>query len=316
MKSLKEFIFEAEKNKTAIGHFNICDLVGLKAIFESARELKYPVIIGVSEGERDFIGVKQIAALIKSLREEYDFPIFLNADHTRSLEKIKQVVNAGFDSAIFDASEFSLEENIKKTKEAAEYVKSANPNFLIEGELGYIGSGSVLLKEIPVGAAVKPEDFTKPEQAARFVKETGVDLLAPAVGNIHGIIIARESIQAQSDADETQTNSVRNIIFNGVNSDNPALDIQRIKKIKSAVNIPLILHGGSGIKNEDFLLAIDAGISIIHINTEFRLAWRKGIEKALLEKSEEIAPYKLLSIVVEEIKNIAKQRLKLFNKRI
>lgn len=290
MKSLIEIIKQAESNKIAIGHFNVSDLTALKAIFEVARGLNFPVIIGVSEGERDFIGIKQIAALIKSLRDEYDYPIFLNADHTHSLEKLKQVVEAGFDAAVFDASKFAFKENIKKTKEAVEYVKSVNPNFLLEGELGYIGSGSTLLKEIPAGAAIKPEDLTKPDEAAQFIKETGIDLFAPAVGNLHGIIAGAEG--------------------------NPALNIQRISEIKSAVNIPLVLHGGSGIKDEDFILSIDAGISIIHINTELRLAWRKGMEKALKENPGEITPYKLLPIVIEEIKYVVEQRLKLFNRLI
>lgn len=288
MKNLKEIIQEAEKNKLAIGHFNISDPAGLKAVFEAAKNLQLPIIVGVSEGERDFIGTKQIAALIKSLRDEYNYPIYLNADHTHSLEKLKEVVEVGFDAAVFDASEFPLEENIKKTKEAVEYAKSVNPDFLIEGELGYIGSGSVLLKEIPAGAAVKPEDFTKPEEAVQFIKETGVDLLAPAVGNIHGI----------------------------VSGGNPKLDIERIKQIKSASSVPLVLHGGSGIKDEEFLAAIDAGISIIHINTELRLAWRQGIEKALSENPEETTPYKLLPTVVEEIKKVVEQKLKLFNRLI
>ena len=287
MKQLLEIIQEAENNKTAIGHFNVSDIVGLKAVFEVARGLQLPIIIGVSEGERDFIGVRQIVALIKSLREEYNYPIFLNADHTKSLEKIKEALGAGFDAAVFDASEFPLEENIKKTREAVEYVKSVNPDFLIEGELGYIGFGSVLLKEIPIGAAVKPEDFTKPEEASRFIKETGIDLLAPAVGNIHGIL---------KDAPQ------------------PDLNIERIKEIKKAVGVPLVLHGGSGIKNEDLSAAIGAGISIIHINTELRIAWRVGMDRALKENPEEIVPYKLLSIPFEEIKKVVSGKLRLFNK--
>ena len=286
MKNLKEIIQEAEKNKLAIGHFNISDLAGLKAVFEVSHSFNLPVIIGVSEGERDFIGVKQIAALIKSLREEYDYPIFLNADHTHSLEKIKEAVEAGFDAAVFDASEFPLEENIKKTREAVEYVKSVNSNILVEGELGYIGSGSTILKEIPEGVAIKPEDLTKPEEASRFIKETGVDIFAPAVGNLHGIVSTGE----------------------------PDIDIQRIKDIKKATGVPLVLHGGSGIPDNEILAAIDAGVSIIHINTELRLAWRQGVEKAFKENPEEITPYKLLPTAVEEIKKVVEQKLKLFNR--
>jgi ketose-bisphosphate aldolase len=288
MKPLRKIIQEAEKNKTAIGHFNISDTTALKAVFEGAKTLGIPVIIGVSEGEREFIGTRQATALIKSLRDEFDYSIYLNADHTKSLEKLKEAVEAGFDSAVFDMSESPLEENIKKTKEAVEYAKSIRPDFLIEGELGYIGSGSIVLKEIPIGAAIKLEDLTKPEEAARFVKETGVDLLAPAVGNIHGIL--RDAPQ-------------------------PNLNIERIKEIKNAVAIPLVLHGGSGIKDEELLAAMDAGISIIHINTELRIAWRKGIEKALMENPEETTPYKLLPFAVEEIKKVVLNKLKLFNRQ-
>lgn len=286
MKSLIETIKQAENNKVAVGHFNVSDTTALKAIFEAGRGLDLPVIIGVSEGERNFIGLKQVAALVKSLRDEYGYPIYLNADHTYSPQKVKEAVDAGFDAAVFDASELPIEENIKKTKEVVGYVKSVNPDFLIEGELGYIGSGSTMLKEIPEGAAVKLEDLTKPEQAAEFVKQTGVDLLAPAVGNLHGILA-------------------------GVG--NPALNIERISEIKKAVNVPLVLHGGSGIKDEDFVAAIKAGVSIIHINTELRLAWRRGLEKAFREKPDEIVPYKLLLGAVDEIKKVVYDRLRLFN---
>jgi fructose-bisphosphate aldolase class II len=203
------------------------------------------------------------------------------------LEKIKEAVEAGFDSVHFDGGKLPFEENIKKTKEVVEYVKSVNPEILVEAELGYLGSSSVILREIPKDATIKKEDLTKPEKAARFVKETKVDLLAPAVGNIHGMF---------------------------KNAPNPSLDIGRIKEIREVSGAPLVLHGGSGIVDDDFLQAINAGISIIHINTELRLAWREGMDKALKENPEEIVPYKLLPIVVEEIRKAAYNRLKLFNK--
>ena len=145
----------------------------------------------------------------------------------------------------------------------------------------------MILKEIPKGAAIKEQDLTKPEEAARFVKETGVDMLAPAVGNIHGMF---------------------------KNAPNPRLNIKRIQEIKSAVQVPLVLHGGSGISDEDFLAAIDAGINIIHINTEIRVAWRQGLEKGLTEKPEEVAPYKLMQPSLDEIKKVVYNRLALFNR--
>src|SRR3989344_4170036 len=120
MKNLKEIIKNAEKNKVAIGHFNISECVALKGIFKAAQELNLPVIIGVSEGEREFIGIKRAALMVKSLREEFSYPIFINADHTKSLDKIKEAVEAGFDAVMFDASQLSIEENIKETKKVVE----------------------------------------------------------------------------------------------------------------------------------------------------------------------------------------------------
>ncbi len=287
MKTLKQIIQEAESNKKAIGHFNISECAALKGIFQSAQELNVPVIIGVSEGERDFIGIKRITAIIKSIREEFNYPIFLNADHTHSLEKIKEAVGAGFDAVLFDGGKLLFEENIKKTKEVVEYVKSVNPEILVEGELGYLGGSSIILKEIPKDAAMKPEDLTDPEEAMRFVKETGIDLLAPAVGNIHGMF---------------------------KNAPNPSIDIERIGKLRNMAGVPIVLHGGSGIIDEEFTKAINAGISVIHINTEIRLSWRNGIERALKEMPEEVVPYKLLPIVIKEIKNAVDKRMKLFSK--
>ena len=320
MKNLIEIIKEAEVNKIAIGHFNISDIAGLKAVFEAAYKLRLPVIIGVSEGEGDFIGRRQIAALVKSLKEEYNYPIFLNADHTKSLEKIKEAVEAGFDSVMFDGSNLSLEENIKKTKSIVGYVKSVNSEILVEGEIGYIKGSSTILKASEV--FIKQENLASSQEAKQFVKETNIDLLAPAVGNIHGILLA--SARTQINADYTQIDA-DNISVNQRSNQresasmiymNPSLDIQRIRDIKRAVEIPLVLHGGSGIKDGEILAAIDAGISIVHINTELRLAWRKALEEAFKEKPEEIVPYKLLPKAVEEIKKVVERKLRLFNRSI
>jgi len=291
MKSLLQLINHAQKRKIAVGHFNIAETSMLKAIFGAPKDLGVPVIIGTSEGEAGFIGRRQAAALVRSLREEYKFPIFLNSDHTHNFEEVKKAVAVGYDAILFDGGMLPLAENIKQTKKVVEYVRSKvkgqRSKVIVEGELGNIGSGSMIRKELPKGAAIRPEDLTRAEEAFRFVKATGVDMLAPAVGNLHGMF---------KDAPE------------------PALDIERIRDIKKAVKIPLVLHGGSGNTDQDFLAAIDAGVNIVHISTELRVAWRKGLERSLRENHEEIAPYKLLSRPVEEVTDAAKKRLALFNK--
>jgi fructose-bisphosphate aldolase class II len=298
MKNLSDLIKQAENKKTAIGHFNISDSVALRAIYEAAQELSVPVIIGTSEGEARFLERNIAAAMVKRLRDDNDFPIFINSDHTHSLEEVEKAVSAGYDAIIFDASKFSFEENIKQTKQAVEYIKSKSKNILVEGELGYLGDSSKILKSLPDGVAVRPEDLTKPEDAVRFVNETGIDLLAPAVGNRHGILLS--SNQAGGELKSVKKH----------------LDISRIKAIKDAVKIPLVLHGGSDTVDEDFTAAINAGISIIHINTEIRVAWKNALEKSLKQNEEEIAPYKLLEPSLEAIKSVVKSRLQLFNKFI
>lgn len=117
MQTLRDVLQQAQQRGVAVGHFNISDLVLLKAVFESAQELRVPVIVGASEGERAFMGVRQIAALVKSLREEFNFPIFLNADHTHSLAKAEEAAKAGFDAIVFDLSALPVEENVRQTKE-------------------------------------------------------------------------------------------------------------------------------------------------------------------------------------------------------
>src|SRR5258708_1929 len=155
MKSLREVLSDCDANRVAIGHFNISELATLRGIFSAALELskdqnaQIPILIGVSEGEREFIGVKSVAMLIRSMREEHDYPIFLNADHTHSLEKVKEAAEAGFDEILFDGSALPMEENIKQTREAVRIIRSINRDIVIEGEIGYIGSSSEVVAKRP-----------------------------------------------------------------------------------------------------------------------------------------------------------------------
>src|SRR3989338_2464614 len=132
VKSLRETVAEAREKGVAVGHFNISNTEGLWAVFKAAQSLNVPVIIGVSEGERDFVGVRQAAALVKSLREEFDYPVYLNADHTYSFERVKEAIDAGFDSVIFDGAKLSFEENVKITKQCVEYARACGTDVLVE----------------------------------------------------------------------------------------------------------------------------------------------------------------------------------------
>jgi fructose-bisphosphate aldolase, class II len=283
---LKSLLEKAQSDRVAVGHFNISDWILLRAIFTAARELKVPVIVGTSEGERAFLGVTQVAALVSSLREEYGFPIFLNADHTHSLDSAIAAANAGFDAIVYDLSALPFEENIKQTKQAVEALKSINPAILVEGEIGNIGTGSEIHESLPD----QSKELTTPEEAKQYVESTGVDILAPAVGNMHGM--------------------VETMVQGGVKK---RLDLTRIREIKKASGSLLTLHGGSGTKDQDLREAIAAGINIIHINTELRVAWRRGLEDALAKKPREIVPYKLLPSAEASIKQVVLARLQLFN---
>lgn len=288
MKCLKDFLAQAQKSKVAIGHFNVADLVVLKAVFDGARELKVPLVVGVSEGERDFIGVRQIAALVRSLREEFDFPIFLNADHTHTLAKALEAAKAGFDAIVFDLSALPFDENVRRTREAVEALKTIHPAILVEGEIGDIGTGSEIHRQAPDLS----KGLTSPAEAKQFVDATKVDILAPAVGNMHGML--ESMVQGKT---------------------KKRLDINRIAQIKNAAQIPLTLHGGSGTDDEDFKRAIDAGITMIHINTEIRVAWRRGLLDGLTQHPDEVVPYKVLPFAVDTVKQVAASRLRLFNEK-
>jgi len=288
MDSLRHILEQAQKNGVAVGHFNVADLVLLKAVFAAAQELRVPVMVGASEGERAFMGTRQIAALVLSLREEFDFPIFLNADHTHSLEKALEAAKAGFDSIVFDLSALPFEENVRQTKEAIEKLKAINSAILVEGEIGDIGTGS----EIHEKARDLSKGLTTAAEAKRFVESSGIDILAPAVGNMHGML--KSMVEG-----ETRKH----------------LDMERIAEIKSATGVPLTLHGGSGTDDGDLRKAIAAGINIIHINTELRVAWRRGLEEGLAKRRDEVVPYKILPFALESVKQVVLSRLKLFNNR-
>ncbi len=269
----------AERAHQAVGHFNVANFEMLKAVAAVAARRGAPVVIGTSEGEREYLGLPQAVALVRS------YGLYLNADHTRELAGVRAAAEAGYDMVIFDAAGNPLEENIRLTREATAVARRIKPDIIVEGELGYIGTSSAVLDAVPEGAIIREEDMPTPDDARRFVEETGVDALAPAVGNIHGIMR---------------------------NAQNPALSIERIRAIREAVSVPLVLHGGSGISDEDMRAAVAAGISVVHVSSELRLAWRNALERALGENKDELAPYRIMGSVVEAMEALVAEKLTLF----
>jgi fructose-bisphosphate aldolase class II len=289
MDALRNVLTRLQQQGAALGHFNVADLVLLQAVVAAAVEVRVPVMVGASEGERDFLGTHELAALVKVMRGEHDVPIFLNADHTHSLAKAVEAARAGFDSVVIDFSALPFDQNVSRTKETVEAIKAINPAILAEGEIGDIGTGS----EIHQTVDNEFGNLTTPEEARQFVDSTAIDILAPAVGNMHGML---ESMV------EGKTKK--------------HLNIERIAQIKKAVGVFLTLHGGSGTDDEDFLRAIAAGINIIHINTELRVAWRRSLEGSLTSQRNEVVPYKILPPVVESVKQVVTSRLKLFTAQL
>ncbi|HEY6019023.1 MAG TPA: class II fructose-bisphosphate aldolase [Candidatus Paceibacterota bacterium] len=286
MQTLRAAIADFKKQGKAIGHFNISDSNQLHALAQASLETKLPVIVGLSEGEREFFPISHAKAIIDVYRSK-GLQMYLNADHTYSVEKAKKAIDDGVDSIVVDGAKLSMEENIKFVREVVKYARSKKGMFgggrdiVVEGELGYIGQSSSLHDELPEGVSL--ENLTTPEDAKKLVTAGGLDALAPAVGNVHGML--------KSAAE-------------------PRLHPDRVKAIVDAVSVPLVLHGASGNTEQDIKDCIKAGIAVVHINTELRVLYRDSLRETL--KGDETTPYKFLAPSVEAMKSYVAGKLKLF----
>lgn len=289
MNTLMDALQDAGRRGVALGHFNVSDLSMVNRIVAVARELATPVLIGVSEGERDFMGVHQIAAVIRSIREKQALPVFLNADHTHDMSRAVEAAEAGFDMIVFDGSALPFEENVERTRQAVAAIKRANPSTLVEGELGYLGSSSTLHDKLPDDLS----PLTSADEAQRFVQMTGVDVLAPAVGSMHGMLRSPDGGAWQQ-----------------------KLDLERIRLISASTPAFLTLHGGSGTPNDVLSAAVQAGIRVVHINTELRVAWRRGLEQALAAHPEEIVPYRLLPAALTPLAEVVREHLEVLGSSV
>jgi fructose-bisphosphate aldolase class II len=208
--------------------------------------------------------------------------MFLNADHTYSIEKVQRAISAGVDSVVVDGAKLSFEENVRMLATCVKYARASGHDVVMEGELGYIGQSSKPLDALPEGVSL--ENLTTPEDAKKLIEGSGADCLAPAVGNVHGML---------------------------KNAKEPKLHPERVKEIADTLGMPLVLHGASGNSEEEIVECIKAGVAIVHINTELRVLYRTSLKESL-GASEEVAPYKFLAEPVEKMKDFIAGKLRVF----
>ena len=280
----KEILKKAQDEKYAIGSFNFSTAEILKAIVAAAKETNSPAIVSTSQKEADFVGIREAAALVEAWRQATKLPLILNLDHGKDQEEIRKAIAAGYNAIHFDGSSFDYKENVRQTNKVVKYIREVEKTFdcsiLVEGELGYLRGSSAINDHV---LEIKPEDLTSPEQALDFVEKTGIDSLAVVIGNAHGIFTKSEE----------------------------KLDLERLSQIKEAVGDRefLVLHGGSGIPENDVRKAIESGIVKVNVNTELRIAYKESIEKELKDKPKETTPYKILSPALDAVKKVVKEKM-------
>ncbi len=281
--SLNSYLNRATSEGWAVPHFNVSNLEQLRGVVAAAAALRAPVMIGTSEGERIIFTPEAAVALVRAYAKKFDVPLFLNADHTKSVIAAKIAIDAGYPSIHIDLSKLPFSENVAGTLEVVRYARRAGREISVEGELGAMATDSSTVYKGKI--KVDPRSFTSPEQALEFCHKTGVDRLAPAVGNYHGL-------------SETKKN----------------LDINRIKNLRAKLrkNVALALHGGSGSGDAILKKAISAGIANIHISTELRVAYTKTLRDTLKKNPDEVIPYKLTVPATDAVKKRAMEFITLF----
>lgn len=272
----KEILQHAHENNYGVGAFNVNNMEIVQAIIEAAEETKSPVILQASQGGLQYAGVEYIAELGKVAARNASVPVAIHLDHGTDFEQVVKCVRHGFTSIMIDGSKHDFEENIAITNKVLEVCEPIGVS--VEAELGKIGG-----TEDDITVAEKDATFTDPQEAKEFVERTGVDSLAIAVGTAHGVYKGK-----------------------------PELDFDRIKTIKETLNMPLVLHGSSGVAAEDIQKAVSLGINKINIDTDLRLAFSKAIHDFVAENPDVIDPRKIIGPAREAMKEKVKEKMILF----
>jgi fructose-bisphosphate aldolase class II len=275
--SMKEMLIKGKENGYAVGQFNINNLEYIQAFLQAAEEEKSPIILGVSEGAGRYMGgFKVIVAMVESLMEEYGttVPVAIHLDHGSSFEKCAEAIHAGFSSVMIDASSKPLEENIATTKKVVELAHIHGVS--VEAELGTVGGQE---DDVIAEGVI----YADPAECKQLVTETGIDCLAPALGSVHG------PYQGE-----------------------PNLGFAEMEEISEMIDLPLVLHGGTGIPLKDIQRSISLGTAKINVNTENQIVQAKVIREYLAENTEDYDPRSYMGPGREAIKAAAIGKMREF----
>ena len=277
---MKELLSDARKNKYAIAAFEYWSLDSAQAIASAAAELDQTIIFQVGPLECDFAGIGNLVQIAKMVTEQYKITAALHLDHGDTLELVEEAIKNGFTSVMIDASDKPFEENISITKKAVEMASKAGVS--VEGELGKILGNE---GNMETSQDLSEEDYqTDPQQAAEYVQRTGIDALAVAIGSAHGFYVKA-----------------------------PKLNIRRLDEINKSVSIPLVLHGGTGINDEQIRQSINHGISKINICTEFVAAYGKQYSATQNEQGFKYSIPSLFAPSQKAGKQVVTNKIELFS---
>lgn len=269
----KELLLHAQKNGYAVPAFNCHNLETIQVIVETANELRSPVIIAGTPGTFDYAGRDYIQSIVETAAKKYNIPIVLHLDHHTKIEDIEASLKLGTKSVMIDASHHSYDENIAIVKKVVELTHKFDAT--VEAELGILGG-----QEDDLVVNEKDSKYTNPQQAVDFVKKTGIDSLAVAIGTAHGLY-----------------------------KEDPKLDFERLKEIRSLVTIPLVLHGASGVPEEAVKKAISLGITKVNIATELKIPFSHKLREYLVTHPEENDPRKYMKDAKKAMAEVVKEKI-------
>jgi fructose-bisphosphate aldolase class II len=271
----KELLDKAHEGGYAVGAFNVNTMEQCQAIIAAAEETRSPVIIQASQGGLKYAGVKMISAMVKALAEDTDIPVALHLDHGTDFKQIMLCLRHGFTSVMIDASKLPLQGNIDTTKKVCEIAHAVGVS--VEAEIGKIGG-----TEDDVTVSEREATFTDPDEAAKLVNETGVDSLAIAIGTAHGP-------------------------YKG----EPKLDFDRLELIKKKLDMPIVLHGSSGVPEASIRKAVSLGVNKINIDTDIRLSFSAAV-RDFVDKSDAYDPRKIITPARDAMKETIKEKMVMF----